>query len=608
MVITVTHKQTKRNYTIEARSSGDNAIVCPVCAHDRKKKGVKSLSYNRTKQVGKCHHCEAVFYEKTERYLPEMREKQYERPVWRNVTQLSDNVVKWFASRGISQQALIEAKVTEGRHYMPQEGKEMNCIEFNYFRDGELVNVKRRDAKKNFALHKGAELIFYNLDAVKGQKEVFCVEGEMDALSLIEAGIKNVVSVPNGATKGSARLEYLDNCWQEFEHLEKIYIATDNDEPGRALREELARRLGKERCAIVDFGQYKDANEVLMADRTALDGFLKGATDYPIEGIRTFDDLRKNVYDLKKNGLKRGAEISNRDFNEHLTFVPGYVTVITGIPNHGKGEVLDQILVDLAYLHDWPFGIFSPENLPHELHVSKLFSKVAAEGFDEASMNTIELFLQTYEDKFFMIDPPEDLTLDSILNYGAVLVKKYGIKGLVIDPWNKLDHQWTDSERAHISRSLDKIDNFARKFGVHVFIVAHPTKLQKDRDTKKTEVPSLYSISGTADWFNKCANGIVVYRNWYDDGTSDTDVHIQKVKFKHWGKQGIVNWAYDYVTGRYSTKGLPNRKSYLPEVKQADVFTQPYQKAVKPNEKFMSTWEDDGDGYNHITPTEDAPF
>ena len=240
------------------------------------------------------------------------------------------------------------------------------------------------------------------------------------------------------------------------------------------------------------------------------------------------------------------------------------------------------------------------------MHAQKLFSKVSGESFNDASMNTLAAFISEYNDKFFMIDPPEDLSLDSILDYARVLVKKHGINGVVIDPWNKLDHQWKDSERAHISRSLDKLDNFARKNNVHIFIVAHPTKLSKDKETKKVEVPTLYSISGSADWFNKLANGITVYRNWYDDGKSDTEIHIQKVKFKHWGKQGTVSLSYDVVSGRYYRPGLVDRKSYLTEVKQGDAFAQPYQKAVKPNEGFMKSWDDDDNDY--VTPNSETPF
>ena len=115
------------------------------------------------------------------------------------------------------------------------------------------------------AISHRTELIFYNLDAVKDEKVVYVVEGEIDALSLHEAGVYNVVSVPNGASKGNQKLEYLDNCWKYFEDKERIVLFTDGDEAGYALREELGRRLGFERCVKVNYPEgCKDANEILI--------------------------------------------------------------------------------------------------------------------------------------------------------------------------------------------------------------------------------------------------------------------------------------------------------------------------------------------------------
>jgi len=609
MIVTIIDIATKREYQIEARSNGENAINCPVCSHERKKKNMKSLSFNGAKGTGHCHHCPAKFVEKgkgVERmvYEPKVYTKP---PAWTNVTELSDKVVQWFNGRGINQQTLLDLKVTEGREWMPQTQKEENCIRFNYFREGELINVKYRDGRKNFKLVSGAELVFYNLDAIKGQTECVIVEGEMETLSFHQSGIKNVISVPNGASKGS-RLEYMDNCFEYFDDMKTIYLATDNDEPGRALRDELARRIGKERCKIVDYGIYKDGNEVLQNDPLSLAGLIKSATDYPIEGLYGLQSLRQRVFDLKKNGLTPGDGISINAINELITWVPGYVTVITGVPNHGKGEFLDQIIIDLAHLHKWPFGVFSPENYPIELHVSKIASKAVGASFDRMSENELDEFMREFDDRIFYIMPPEDLTLDSILESAAILVKKYGIKGLVIDPWNKLDHQYTGPEAKYISACLDKMDLFARKYGVHVFVVAHPTKLKQKKDSNSVEVPRPYDISGTSDWYNKLANCLCVYRNFFEDGTSTTDIHVQKVKFKHWGHQGESTVKYDPDSGRYFTIGFQNKQSYLrPETIQTAIDIPPAQ--IKPNLNFSEPLkEQNEDDYSHLDPNDPLPF
>ena len=279
--------ETKLTHNIELfRSSGEEKMTCPVCSETRKKKHIKCLSWNHSKNLGYCSHCNASFG-----LHREDKEIVYEVPTWKNNTELSTKVVKWFEQRGISQRILRESKITEGSEYMPQVSKNVNTIQYNYFRNGDLVNVKYRDSQKNFKLHSGAELIFYNYDAVKDAKEIVIVEGEMDALALMESNIYNVISVPNGA--GSNNLQYLDNCIELFKEGVSIVLATDNDLPGVKLRNELASRLGLENCKLVDFKGEKDANDYLIKyGAQVLHETIMHAKPFPVEGIFSSDDFR----------------------------------------------------------------------------------------------------------------------------------------------------------------------------------------------------------------------------------------------------------------------------------------------------------------------------
>lgn len=179
------------NYGIKItgnKKSGETIAICPKCSHTRSKKNqkVKCLGINLDKKVWHCNHCGwsgALRIEYNEK-------KTYEKPVWKNNTELSEKMVKWFESRGISQKTLISMKISEGKEFMPQVNKELNTIQFNYFKGEELVNIKYRDGLKNFKLYKGAERIFYNYDAIAENEEIYIVEGEMDVLSIIECGIK----------------------------------------------------------------------------------------------------------------------------------------------------------------------------------------------------------------------------------------------------------------------------------------------------------------------------------------------------------------------------------------------------------------------------------
>jgi len=217
------------------KTTGQVYTICPKCSHDRRKKNTKCLGVNLDLGVYHCNHCD---------WKGSINKKQYVQPKWENKTDLSDAVVEWFQSRNISSDTIRAMKVTEANVWMPQKEANVRAICFNYFRDGHLVNVKYRDREKNFRMVKDAEKIFYNLDGIKDQNEIWIVEGEIDCLTMIQAGITNCVSVPNGATKGTNNLDYLDNCFKYFENAEKVYIATDQDEPGQHLADELARRIG----------------------------------------------------------------------------------------------------------------------------------------------------------------------------------------------------------------------------------------------------------------------------------------------------------------------------------------------------------------------------
>ena len=114
----------------------------------------------------------------------------------------------------------------------------------------------------------------------------------MDALALHEAGIKNVISVPNGATLNSNNLDYLDNFIDYFEDKEKIILAVDADEAGQALRYEFIRRLGAEVCYLVDFNGNKDPNDFLVEHGAVeLRKIITTATQVPLEGVSTLKDI-----------------------------------------------------------------------------------------------------------------------------------------------------------------------------------------------------------------------------------------------------------------------------------------------------------------------------
>ena len=553
---------TKKEYEIQATKQGENPQVCPVCSPERKKKLDKCFSFNLKKGAGKCSHCGVVLVEKKE-FIPKPTKIEFKRPLFKSGTKYSPDLIKFFSGRKISEKTLLDMKVTEGVEWMPKNNAEINTIQFNYFRNGELINIKYRGKNKDFKLAKGAELIFYNLDCTIHNNTIIIVEGEMDCLALYECGFKNVVSVPNGAGLGKINFDYLDNSIDSFSEDTQFILAVDNDQAGQNLQNELARRLGVENCKYVRFKDCKDANECLI--KYGIQGVtesINAAKEFPIEGVFNANDIEEDIYNYYNNGLPKGSGIGMAEVDMYIRFQEGYLTTITGIPGHGKSEFLDFILCRLNISHGWKTALYSPENHPLELHFSKFAEKMTGKPFEgQNRMSPIDLrqMIDYHANNFFFINPKENFTLDNILSSVRSLVRSKGIKAFVLDAWNKLDHQYTVSETKYISEQLDKIVMFCERNKVHCFLVAHPTKISKNRDTGLYEVPNLYSISGSANFYNKTANGLTVYRNYE---TGQTEVYIQKVKFKHWGQTGCVHLAWDSTNGRYY-KGSPNYDNWL---------------------------------------------
>ena len=198
--------------------AGATQGICPLCSSGRQPKNQKAkcASYDWERGLGTCHNCDTSFQLNTYERKGSS-EKVYVRPDVKPLNDVSTKVEGWFESRGISKKTLMDLRVSEGSEWMPQTGQPENTIHFNYYVGEQLINVKYRDGRKNFKLFKGAEKVFYNIDATVGYDWCVVTEGEMDVLALHEAGVKNAISVPNGATLNSNNLDYLDNCIDYFD-------------------------------------------------------------------------------------------------------------------------------------------------------------------------------------------------------------------------------------------------------------------------------------------------------------------------------------------------------------------------------------------------------
>jgi twinkle protein len=425
------------------------------------------------------------------------------------------------------------------------EGKQ-GCICFQFFENDILINCKYRNAAKEFKLEAGAEVIPYNIDSINGkEKYLIITEGEIDALSWIEKGYNAVISVPNGASNNTA---YLDKYIEKILQKELIILSTDNDAKGITLRDSLILRLGVEKCYLLDYKGVKDANEYLVKFNELKSLFDSGKTPQ-IEGIKDVVDVENKLDNLFKDGYKMGVNLDIPEIDNLIKWELGKLAIVTGIPSMGKSEIVDFICCKLNHLHNWKIGYFSTE-CEQEIHIVKIIDKLTGKSFFKGELSEEEYYLAKeyiYKNFFWILPKDENYTIDEILKNAEILIKTKDIKVLVIDPYNTIEHQYegNTSETLYINKFLAKLSNFKRKHNILLFLVAHPRKMEYFKGNYK--IPTLYDISGSANFFNKADYGIVQH---IKDGNPTT--YIQKVKNKWMGKNGWIDWRYNQKNGRYS--------------------------------------------------------
>lgn len=536
----------QKTHSVSLRSQNENTIVCPECSHTRKKSKDKCLGYNYEKEIGHCNHCDERFV----KYKEFEKKQDYFVPKWENFTELSNKAVQYFLDRMISQNTIKAMNVSSKVAYMPQMQKEMSCIAFPFYRNDKLVNVKYRDGKKNFKLEKGAERIWYNYDAIKNN-ELIIVEGEIDALSFINDGFNNVVSVPNGAS--ATNMDYLNI--KELEHIEQFYIAVDNDAKGLELRNEFVRRLGAERCKVVSFKQYKDANEYYCANgHGSLSETIEKAKQPKVDDVLTLEDFEIDLDHLLENGLEQGSGIGIDKFDEKIRFQTGRVMIITGVPSSGKSNFVDFLNTRLNLIYDWKVAYWTPEAAPFQSHTSTIESMIIGKTFDARFISKSEHInaKNHIRKNFYWINHDNCYEIDPILAKFEYMVKAYGVKIICIDPFTNLS---TDeiNERKFIKDVLNKLTRFAKKHDCLVQLVAHPKKMERTKDGL-IPIPSMYDISGSADFWNKCDYGIAVGRDYDVENSkllSNGFIVVHKVKLKTLGETGKIEFDFDTMNNRY---------------------------------------------------------
>lgn len=638
--------------------------ICPKC-NDIREKHKNALCLTVNDEPGnrwyKCHHCgfsgnldlSDKFKEVTEKSrMPKQIQKTY-----------SLEVREYLKKRGIDPITALKEKVFE--YNMGQNP----ILGFPHYINMTLVNVKYfnvrwkpgDDQPKWWQMNKefGTRSIFLGMQSIsferneelEEKKTIIITEGEWDWLTWKQCGYNNVLSVPMGAPNPKSKsfeheFDYVrDQYVQSFfarENVDQVIFSTDNDAPGKFLKEHLSLFFGKDRCKFINYPVgYKDINDVYNGNpklnlpalgQEGVDECYQNVSSFPVKGVIRPSDVPDEIEKYAKHGFTPGLGIGIDYIDRLFTLKPKHITFITGVPGSGKSVFarwyLGEFVVHNAKLNSkWAF--FTPENRPVAREYARLAEVITGKTFQEGKPTSMtpdmrKKTMEFIEKHFFIISPDRNNfetwgdkikmnkinSMESILFYLDYLKKTEDIFGYVIDAWNKIEHEQPKymTETSFISQQLDYLINFNDTYNLHGIVIVHPKKI--DQQGLNYKMPSLYDIKGSSAWKEKADIGIVVHRyknkrkppdeipdhadeddKYVVDRDAPTIIRTEKIRFEEIGVEDRVKLTMETDRGGkfslFKNGEKPKPKSEVkklnpPKKETEDVFVEEEEKGDLP--------------------------
>lgn len=564
--------------------------TCPSCSESRKQsnKNKKVLKVYTKTGYYDCKHCDFKGRVDSDEWIEEQHAKEtgltpayanpkpitkpkQEKPVEQikpfHTNPLTTKAIEFFKGRGISKETAEACGVAYNK----------GAICFNYYKGGEIVGAKYRliDQKRMWQ-HVTPEKYLYGLNDIEGQDTIIIVEGEFDKLAFYECGIKNCVSVaqgaPNEGQEVGTKLQCLDNSIDYIKDVKRVILACDNDPNGRYLTKVLIERFGANRCSVVEFPEgSKDANDVLLNHGEAfLADLVDQASEVPIDGVRTLRQVESEMWDTYRNGYRKGVSTGIRSLDGHFSYYKPWWNLSYGIPNSGKSEFELFKMMCMSVLHGWKWACFVPEAYPAGDFYNDCISKLTGRGVDVDSRNRLsedeyKIAMDFVNEHFFFIYPQDDkdATGKQLANNFTNVIDKIkelklakGIDGFLIDPINQLSasSEFGGTKDERLEQMYGEIDIVCKTHFLSGNLVAHPRTLYKDKDQEDYRAPTPYEIAGGAMNYNKAYCIMCVHRPFNQSNKISTlvQIDVQKVKkHKVAGTPALIDLNFDKKTGWY---------------------------------------------------------
>lgn len=465
--------------------------------------------------------------------MPPREGKPYRRPSKPDCHTARGAVVEWLVSRGLTADTIAAFKVAE------QERDGKTFAVFPYLRDGELVNAKYRDVadKRAMRQERDAEPCLFGWHLVDPRIRTVCItEGEVDAMTLHQLGFA-ALSVNAGAGNHG----WIESDWDSLERFSEILLCFDDDEPGRKGAREVAHRLGIERCRLVTFGA-KDANQWLQdgAERADFDDAIQRAAGLDPEELvsaTTFMGQVKALFWPEHSAATTPRLVIGAAECAWFEFRLGEYTVWTGINGHGKSLLQGFAMLGLMQQGE-RVCVFSGEM--HPVHLMKRLVKQST-GIDRPTLAYIDAVDAWIANRMWVFNVLGTASIDRLLEVFRYGAKRYGIRHFVIDSLMMTDVP-EDGPGAYSAQkeAVQKIANFAKKYEVHVHLIAHPRKASDE-----SRAPGKLDVSGSSRITDAADNVFSVWsarkeESQEDDGKPDALLELHKQRngdvqhFKLW--------------------------------------------------------------------------
>lgn len=434
--------------------------------------------------------------------------------------------IKWLTEdRKLDDALLVHMAVARRDH--PQIGP---AVAFAYRKGGEPYAAKFRGFPKEWRSSRGIARGLYNADVLAEHTDqpIVLTEGEIDCLSVIQAGFPRAVSLPDGWTEQGNKTESLVAEEERLKASPAVIVAGDNDRAGESLPRAVASLLSGHDVRYVTWPDgCKDANDVLV-------NFGEGRLAECINAAKPMDPpggFITGLSDLPPLSSRRVLKTGIREIDMRLAWEIGAMSVLTGVPGNGKSTFATFAAHCIARNERIRVGFMAFETHPHRIrdHLTRL---EAGKPYDQlgdvqqqATLAQLDMFFRivhrTFNDRAH--------SLAWLKETVETLAVRDRCKLIIVDPWNELEHlpEPGESLTNYVNFATQQIRQWAEQYETHICVVAHPKKMNGDM---KPRAPSGYDVADSAAFFNKPANGLTVHQGKSDDGVPQVQLLSWKVR------------------------------------------------------------------------------